>query len=136
MYDFGQIISGTPDPNDLLSNILGGTSTMASIKYDDFGINSANPDGSYGVDNARTSPVLPYNGETFAGATITFNTSQFAQFNFASTSLVDNAVTILHELGHVYEYLFGQSSTQIMDDSGSGTISAANTALVKSKCFP
>jgi len=64
-------------------------------------------------------------------ASVAFNN---VDFNFGS--LLGDAVTILHELGHVYQYLFGQNSTAIKDDQGNADLTKANSALVKSKCFP
>ena len=55
---------------------------------------------------------------------------------FVSGSTQDQAITLLHELGHVYSDLFGPGSTQIIDDGGNLSASQANTALVKSDCFP
>jgi RHS repeat-associated protein len=134
---FGVGAIGVPDPYDMLSAILNGTgyaaiayANMAPIQGD-----PANP--PYAINNATTNSVgPPSNGFTYNSATITFNTSPLAPFNFAGTSLVNNAATILHELGHVYMYLYGQSTTSILNDSTSSVISAANQKLVTTQCFP
>jgi hypothetical protein len=64
---------------------------------------------------------------------------------FNGAGVTANAVTVLHELGHVYEYLYGLGSTLLVDDSlpawgnnvqQAAAASAFNTSLVKSKCFP
>jgi hypothetical protein len=54
------------------------------------------------------------------------------------------AITVLHELGHVYGYPYGAGSTSLVNDSiaAQGTLakataaSMANTALVQQNCFP
>jgi len=129
-------IQGDPDPSWVLGGILSGTE-YGTLNYTFMGASNVTAT-SYSINNATTSPVLPYNSATgtFSSATITINTSSIAPYNFAGTSPVDRAVTLLHELGHVFEYLFGAASTEIQDDQASGAVSAANTALVKSKCFP
>jgi RHS repeat-associated protein len=131
--DVGSKLSGVPDPYNVLSDILNGTG-YASIGYGNMNPTNVTATG-YNIDNAVTSPV-GYNSATglFSSASITINTSQYAPFN--SGGFISDAVTLLHELGHVYEYLFGQSSTAILDDDGNKAQSQANTALVQSTCFP
>jgi hypothetical protein len=126
--NFGNQINGVPDPETVLSDILDGTG-YASIAYLNI------PQNDETIANAETSPVGPVSlSHTWGSAAITFNTNPSAPFNYQS--LIVDAVTILHELGHVYEYLFGQSSTAILDDQDNVALSKANTALVQSKCFP
>ncbi|HLG96091.1 MAG TPA: hypothetical protein VKX49_07250 [Bryobacteraceae bacterium] len=94
-----------------------------------------------------TSFSLQNSGVVFTGiggfGTVTaFNFAPGAPFN--SASVTDNAITVLHELGHIYEFLFGPGSTFLVNDSeavqGSAAQSAAasayNTKLVKANCFP
>jgi len=81
--------------------------------------------------------VPPYDGGngTFGSAVITLNTSSMAPYNFNNESPIDRAVTLLHELGHVYEYLFGPSTTLVSDDQYSAATSVSNTQLIKDTCF-
>ncbi len=44
-------------------------------------------------------------------------------------------MTVLHELGHLYEHLFGAASTSIKNDEKDLGLSQANSALVRKKCF-
>jgi len=126
-----------PNPLVVLAAIMGGTG-YANIQYASMAPYDINPTtGSYKINNATTTPVLPVSANgTFPSATITINTSSLAPHNFSTTSLVADAVTLLHELGHVYEFLFGADSTAILDDQTSAATSGDNTTLVKSTCFP
>ncbi len=45
------------------------------------------------------------------------------------------AVTLLHELGHVYHFLFGDTSTSIVNDIDNSNQSKANSALIMETCF-
>jgi len=60
------------------------------------------------------------------------NTSNGA--SFVSGSGYDQAVTLLHELGHAYWDLFGPGTSQIAPDGDSATASQNNTNLVKANC--
>jgi hypothetical protein len=64
-----------------------------------------------------------------------FNLDPDAPFN--SGSVNSDAVTILHELGHIYEDLYGLGSTLLVDDSNGNTAASQyNTNLVSKNCFP
>jgi RHS repeat-associated protein len=62
----------------------------------------------------------------------TFNPT--AQTPIFGTAAITQAVTILHELGHAMNYLFGVG--QIAPDGGNNPLSNANTQLIQQKCFP
>lgn len=55
---------------------------------------------------------------------------------FVTGNTQSQAVTLLHELGHAYDFMYGPDSTLIGPDAGSTAQSIANTALVQQKCFP
>jgi hypothetical protein len=59
---------------------------------------------------------------------------------FVTGTVIDQAVTLLHELGHVMGFLFPLGSSQIKlddpDSPGGQGQSAANTKLIKEQCFP
>ncbi len=74
-----------------------------------------------GFLNLNTSVVITLN-----------NTSQAA--SFVSGTAYDQAITLLHELGHVYWDLFGPGSSKIVDDAGSTQTSINNTNLIKANC--
>jgi hypothetical protein len=54
---------------------------------------------------------------------------------FVTGSTQSQAVTLLHELGHAYDDMYGPASTLIVSDAGSTAQSMANTALVQKNCF-
>jgi hypothetical protein len=92
---------------------------------------------SYAMQNGPVTPTGVANK-----AVVVFNYDPNAPFNKGTT--IDNAVTVLHELGHVYELLYGFGSTFLVNDSvnvqgsqqQSAAASAFNTNLVKTNCFP
>ncbi len=48
---------------------------------------------------------------------------------------VGQAVTILHELGHAANALYGAGSSAILDDQTNGAMSQINSILVLNDCF-
>jgi hypothetical protein len=58
-------------------------------------------------------------------------TSAYGDFG----SNIFNAKTIIHELGHVFETLFGSDSTRIVNDATSNAISFTNSDRVMTDCF-
>jgi hypothetical protein len=92
---------------------------------------------SYPFDGTTTQPTSAVNNLVVA-----FNFNPAAPFN--SGSVVDNAITMLHELGHIYDFGIGPGPTLLVDDSieaqGSAAASAAasafNTKLIQANCFP
>jgi hypothetical protein len=129
----------TPDPSTVLAAIWNGTG-YGSFDYS-YIADIVNPMGAVTAwINAQTTPagLTGYSGglPTYAYATIKMNTNASTPLN-VSSSAQDWGMTILHELGHVFQFLFGQNSTQIKYD-GEGApagASAVNTALVRAKCF-
>ena len=68
-------------------------------------------------------------------ATITVNTNASTPDNYAG-SAQDFAVTILHELGHVYQFMYGQDSTAIQYDAlGNSPPVRARTTAISSGLF-
>lgn len=53
---------------------------------------------------------------------------------FVSGNQNDWAITLLHELGHVYTDLYGAGTSQIVPDGESGQQSIDNTKLVEQDC--
>ena len=125
---------GSPAPAPLLNSLLSSDPAVGILIVDDI----ASPPGQ--VTSATTSAFDPINVPIGNGATqrryrfveVTLND---LAGTFVSGSTQDQAITLLHELGHVYSYLFGPESTKITDDYGKLTASQNNTALVKSDCF-
>lgn len=46
-----------------------------------------------------------------------------------------NAKTVIHELGHVFEFMFSANTTSILNDSQSSALSHWNSDLVMTSCF-
>ena len=69
-------------------------------------------------------------------ALITINTSSYTPMN--SGSIDGGAVTLLRELGHAFNDVYGAGTTQIFNDDSSvpnsASVSAGNTAYIKAQC--
>jgi hypothetical protein len=80
--------------------------------------------------------VLTNQYGTFHQAEITIND---IAGSFVTGSLQDWAVTILHELGHAMNDIFGPNTSQIQDDGTNVPnhvqISMGNTAKIEQDCF-
>ena len=128
-----------PDPADVLRAITDGTG-YASLAYDYMGDTLDGAGIPIGWTNATTRgdgyigriDGLPQ----FSSATITINTNASTPLNYGA-SIQDHAVTMLHELGHVYQFLFGQGSTSILYDNPETNpgVSQNNTALIARSCL-
>ena len=68
----------------------------------------------------------------FSGVTIRIHNDPNAPWSKASVA--DNAVTLLHELGHAFKRINGAGGSFIQDDGAEG-VSAFNTKIVKESCF-
>ena len=97
-----------------------------------FGKIAPPPDGNGTISattGSYTSGGRPY-------VTLTINT---AAGRFVSGSLQAQAVTILHELGHVIGFLFGSGASAIKTDDETTQAgrkrSADNTKIIEEKCF-
>jgi len=120
-----------PDPATLLTEIASGLFAGAyfTVGETDPDANaetyrtpySTGPDGTIGW-----TPVVGY-------AVTVFNYDPNTPFN--NGTVTANATTILHELGHIYGYLYGLDSTMIGYDYNNAALSRSNTATVSSVCF-
>jgi hypothetical protein len=60
---------------------------------------------------------------------------------WATEGVLQNAATLLHEMGHAYQMLFGNNSTALIRESLNpnsdiqGVLSAINSGIVWNKCF-
>ena len=133
------LVPGSPDPLTLLTDLQSGESGYGYIQLDDLPLPTDHPNQ---INNAVTTPTFAYGPAPgggvvnlgFNGAIITINLDPSTPFN-SNASAADRAVTLLHELGHVYTYIWGASASKIVDDSQSSDLSKQNTALVKQNCF-
>ena len=92
------------------------------------------------VTSATTTGIgtafMPVNGATMQVSTsvaIKLNNLS-SQATFVSGTTYDQAVTVLHELGHAYWDLYGIGTSAITDDAENLAASEANTNLVVQKC--
>jgi len=132
-----------PSPAALLAAIQSGSDPHAFFTEENLP-----PLGPGLQTNAITQPTSysSQNGTLVSTGKVTgvetvFNWSPSAPFNTAS--VIANAITVLHELGHIYEALYGMGSTLLVNDSSSAqgsanaaAASAFNTSLVQVNCFP
>jgi hypothetical protein len=83
------------------------------------------------------SKIVPIgNGATMtvnAGVIITLNNTTGGTA-FVSGNQNDWAITLLHELGHVYWDLYGPNTSGIVPDGDSGQQSIDNTKLIQKDC--
>ena len=124
---------GVPDPFSILFGIANPSlgSNYGSLEI--MGITS--PPGT--TISATVTPVSLTNANgTFNSAIITLNS---LAGSFVTGTPTDQVVTLLHELGHAINDIFGPNTSRIADDGPSVKdgvqISMSNTALVRSKCF-
>jgi RHS repeat-associated protein len=123
------------DPASVLDHIESGDSAYGKISW------------SFMDDAAVVAQVEAYqpNAVAAGGWTVNvvinasstggwYNTGWASYFGNYSHDQI-NAAVLIHELGHVFEDLFGSNTTKIKDDSASDQISWDNTKLVMKDCF-
>jgi RHS repeat-associated protein len=136
---------GGPSPSALLQEIASGSDPQAYFTEGFIGQSGPNT-----FINAQTG-VTPWSlqgneitntGIGNYGVVVEFNIFPGTPFNTGTVTA--NATTILHELGHIYELLYGLGSTFLVNDTMENQGSAAqaiaaskyNTLLVQTNCFP
>ncbi len=92
-----------------------------------------------------TSPGTTVSARTTDIGTIDYGTAQYGVVSivvndlagsFVSGSPKDQAITLLHELGHAMNYIFGPGTNQFnQNDAGDPGKSGNNTNKVKANCF-
>jgi RHS repeat-associated protein len=119
---------GVSDPAAVLGDLFRDHMTVKPI---------TSPPGT--VVSATTTPVqlVTANG-TFNQADIVINDAAGV---FLTGSANDQLVTLLHELGHAVNDIFGAGTSQIVDDGTSMgkdgiQLSIDNSALIKKNCLP
>jgi hypothetical protein len=123
MGDRGQV---PPDPATVLTQLL----TSNDFSYKPLG-SSDNT-----VTSAQTTGVgsTQWNGITvFSSVSIVLN-NQTSGASFVSGTPYEQAITVLHELGHAYWDLYGGGTSLIMPDSGNTAASMMNTNLLQKDC--
>jgi hypothetical protein len=129
--DCAALFGGGPcsSPITVLSR-LSNSCKFASIEDEN------NPDGTRTVTSAMASgsgTAMYGNIPVHTSVDILLNITS-AGASFVSGNVNDWALTILHELGHAFHYLYGSAASQITPDRGSTAKSEANTALAKKIC--
>ncbi len=140
---------GGPDPATLLAELWSGTAGNASLQFGYIPDAGAVINGQVqitGWTNASTggegtctvAGLPPGSTPICTYAVMEINTNASTPDNYTPTAQAW-AITILHELGHVYQWLYGQNSTSVQWDDpevvGPGP-SQMNTANITSLCFP
>jgi RHS repeat-associated protein len=127
------------DPAFLLTALFSG-SNLGSISFADLG----GPDSSGNINNATTTGILgtrtvtlPSGNtvvqSTFTGANIVFNSNPASLFSTGTDRR--GAITLIHELGHAANIIFGPGSSVIADDAGNPTLSRQNSQSIRNLCF-
>jgi RHS repeat-associated protein len=132
------LAAGSPDPTTLLTDLQTANSGYGYFQLDTLPL----PTEPNQINNAVTTATFAYgsgpNGTPVNlgvnGAVITINLDPATPFNSTANS-TDRAVTVLHELGHVYGLIWGAGASSIVNDQGNSALSRDNTALVKRDCF-
>jgi RHS repeat-associated protein len=127
-------LDGSPDAVSVLTRLVGSDPTVGIILFDSI----SSPPGE--VTSATAAGYNPYSKDIGAGASlllysfvqVTLNT---AAGSFATGSTRSQAVTLLHELGHVFNRLYGPQSTRIVDDAGNLDRSRNNSKTIEDNCF-
>lgn len=119
--------AGKFNPVDVLTNIVYGTHTLGNINF-------SNHSSDWGVAQTRPAGIFPIPG--LAGkVSITINelvSSGLSLWNSGNT--LENADTLLHELGHAFNDLRGAGGFAIPNSAESKDNLAFDT-LIKQKCF-
>ena len=122
-----------PPPAVLLLDLYAGTTSYGNIKF------GAIAQGTPGVTTyaTTTSGITPINSTT-GQALITLQTQGAGASLWAfsgAPSYVNAAATIIHELGHAANIIFGPGSSSIVDDVDNTAQSTANQNTVLQDCF-
>ncbi len=126
------------DPRDVLKGLASGQSG-----YGYFLVSEIKQVKSSAVTNAQTEPQFGYATSPAGtlvntginGVVITINTAPNTPFNRTATP-TDRATTVLHELGHAFNWLPGAGGSFVQNDQDDVTLSMENTSMVKTSCFP
>jgi hypothetical protein len=149
--DCASLFGNGVNPVALLTALASGKSSLGTISNADLGRAHKND-----MTAAITTGILGPGGPTnFSGANITINNNPSSPFNAGwagvtlfgppalSTNYSDadlNAATIIHELGHVANDIYGPGSSAILWDQSSSVqassgLSKINTLFVLKHCF-
>ena len=125
---------GAPAASDVLNSLLSADPAVGSILVTEIFDRPGEETSAVAV---AVNPVLSSIG---GGSTAFHYTYVQVQINelaglFLGNNVVDQAATLLHELGHVFSAMYGPGSTSIADDDQDIDTSEGNSGDVKKHCF-
>ena len=125
---------GSPSPSSVLADLQSGTGGFGFIAIN----NIDSPPGQ--VVSATTQIAsfdnVPVDGGFQLQATSVIITVNDLAGNFVDGNTVEQAATLIHELGHAFYDLPALGGSSILPDAGNVAQSEANQALVMGNCFP
>ncbi len=132
--------TGAANPADILNSIAANKTGMSSNNLFQLQV------GPAGYEQMSNGQFIPLNARTDAGtlsndpqnpityAIMTLNSDTSTLFNNPNTSVNDQTVTILHELAHAFDIVYGAGTSQIYNDNNNGLVSAQNSEYIKAQC--
>jgi hypothetical protein len=121
------------NPSYLLTQLATGVSRYGFIQIDQL---SYKPGTVRSATATQISAPVPIGNDAYhtlgVGVIITINN---IAGSFISGNEIDQAVTILHELGHAFNHIYDAGKSLIKDDGEDTKLSESNTKLVKDNCF-
>ncbi len=126
--------TGLPEPTDILDRLARADPSVGLIIINE--IESPRGQTTSATAAGFNWQAVPVGqGATQLRATFVQVTINSLAGTFVDGDETDRAVTILHELGHVYSFLYGPSSTLISEDRGDTSKSEENSRLARKHCF-
>jgi hypothetical protein len=125
--------SGNVIPISILTDLVNGTSKYGKITFENKGaggdIAKTTPTGSVFI-----YPLPPFLKSNAVDIVInTYNDDAHLYWNDGDAD--ENAVTLLHELGHLYNFVRGSGGSQLSNLKEAFN-SSANDNILITKCFP
>jgi hypothetical protein len=139
------LFSEDVDPINLLNELASGNSSLGKIDMGNIGSNlnaqTGLALGSRIVTKADGTTIRQSLGYLPNTAHITLNTNIAAQTitrgRFGLTDIQNKALTLIHELGHAANNIYGSNSSRIMEDNATdkAILSRMNSYWVLNACF-
>jgi len=124
----------TPTPTQILDSIIAG-GTYGSISFTNAGSTGFVAQTDPSLTSVRL--ILGTGQIVYTNFTVLINTALNPGTNmWNSGSATDNATTLLHELGHILDFM-GWTGGQFVNDDSDASVNLANTKLIQDNCtFP
>jgi RHS repeat-associated protein len=132
--------TGVADPSSVLNNLLNGGSSLFIIAYDPIPL-MQNINGTTGYTANASTQMIGTSQSMATGATnnialITINTDMTTPFNNMDVNY--QAATILHELAHAFNIVYGAGTSKIFNDDqtvpNNTSVSRGNQDYIQSQC--